>query len=300
MLHVVGSCAHIEARGGHRWSVVPASDQTQHRQQGRKERHVCDNVDKRPIKKETPQKETCEYQTVHEQKRKERKRPRRAKASAWVITQTLASIRLGHILTLMCVRGSQRAREREREKEVKERTSVCSCISPCKRRGSRATDGFLSTSIWCVLGVVLCVVFVGGVFWVWFYSCGVCGACLVVGPHKKNVCCVGCVLRGCFLSRERVCSRHRQESRDVVWCLWVVLCGVLGRVVGVVVAPVCALALWLCGSVWSSLFPHIAFKKCSQNLWHSLQFPLGDPIRQLCSVRCHRQVSRFCLPPLAT
>ena len=178
----------------------------------------------------------------------------------------------------MCVRGSQRAREREREKEVKERTSVCSCISPCKRRGSRATDGFLSTSIWCVLGVVLCVVFVGGVFWVWFYSCGVCGACLVVGPHKKNVCCVGCVLRGAWLfpeSRESLLETQTRVER----CGVVFVGGVMWRVGssggcggGTCVCSGCLVLSLSPGSVWCSLFPHIAFKKCTQNLWHSLQF----------------------------
>ena len=100
---------------------------------------VNNMIHRRPKTKETPQKETREYQTVHEQKKKERKRPRRAKASAWVITLTLASIRLGHIITLMCVRGRERARERDggrgREREGKERTSVCPCISPCKGVG---------------------------------------------------------------------------------------------------------------------------------------------------------------------
>ena len=81
--------------------------------------------------------------------------------------------------------------------------------------------------------MVLCVVFVGGVFWVWFYSCGVCGACLVVGPHKKNVCCVGCVLRGAWLfpeSRESLLetqtrgTEKKQRERETlvrvpnVWC----------------------------------------------------------------------------------
>ena len=114
---------------------------------------------------------------------------------------TLASILLGHILTLLCVRGSQRAREREREKEVKERTSVCSCISPCKRRGSRATDGFLSTSITRINDTnreerergVLCL-------WV---VCSGCGSCRVV-----------CVVRvWWWVLRE---SRERERERERV------------------------------------------------------------------------------------
>ena len=31
-----------------------------------------------------------------------------------------------------------------------------------------------------------------------------------------------------------------------------------------------------------------------------LEFPLGDPIQEVCGYVCHRQVSHFCLPPLAT